>query len=380
MIKTLLFFAAAVFFMSAGVTAKSPVIGAQGSIQMTSETQKGLSMPDFNPRDYICYRTAGELNIDGKDDEGSWQKAPWTFPFIDIRGESFPDPKHQTRVKMLWDDEFFYVFAQMEEPDIWGTITERDEVVFYDDDFEVFIDPDGDTHGYYELEVNALNTVWDLLLVKPYMAGGPAINNWDINGLKTAVHIDGTLNDPKDTDQGWNVEIAFPVSALMEFARNKKPAAGVQWRINFSRVDWHMQIADGMYKKATDPDSNKPLPEENWVWSPQGVVNMHRPETWGFVQFSDIEVGAGEDPFEYHSYEDVKWELRIIYYAQRAYRSYYGKFADSVDQLEAAGLIINEFKFQPEMHTGWSTFEVRAKGSSQIWYINQEGRTWSEKF
>ena len=59
-------------------------------------------------------------------------------------------------------------------------MTERDSVIFRDNDFEVFIDPDGDTHAYYELEINALGTVWDLLLLKPYRDGGPAINGWDI--------------------------------------------------------------------------------------------------------------------------------------------------------------------------------------------------------
>jgi prefoldin subunit 5 len=36
-----------------------------------------------------------------------------------------------------------------------------DDIVFYDNDFEVFIDPDNDTHRYYEFEVNALNTMFD---------------------------------------------------------------------------------------------------------------------------------------------------------------------------------------------------------------------------
>ena len=43
----------------------------------------------------------------------------------------------------------------------------------------MFIDPDGDNHLYYEFEINALNTVWDLLLPKPYRDGGPALNGWE---------------------------------------------------------------------------------------------------------------------------------------------------------------------------------------------------------
>ena len=98
----------------------------------------------------------------------AWASAPWTETFVDIEGYRRPEPRFKTRAKMLWDDEWFYVAAEMEEPDLWGTLTERDSVIFRDNDFELFIDPDGDTHGYYELEVNALGTPWDLLLIKGY--------------------------------------------------------------------------------------------------------------------------------------------------------------------------------------------------------------------
>ena len=89
---------------------------------------------------------------------------------------------------MLWDDTYLYVGALLEEPHVWGTLTKHDSVIFKDNDFEIFIDPDGDNHEYYEIEINALNTEWDLFLTKPYRDGGPAINEWEIPGLKTAVH------------------------------------------------------------------------------------------------------------------------------------------------------------------------------------------------
>ena len=72
----------------------------------------------------------------------------------------------------------------MEEPDVWGTLTERDAIIYNDNDFEVFIDPDGDTQMYYELEVNPLGTVFDLMLIRPYRDGGPPIIAWDIAGLQ----------------------------------------------------------------------------------------------------------------------------------------------------------------------------------------------------
>lgn len=237
------------------------------------------------PKEYVCQRTTGKITIDGKLNESSWRNAPATDDFVDIEGDAKPRPRFATRAKMLWDNQYFYISAEMEEPHVWGTLTRRDSVIFHDNDFEVFIDPNGDRDEYYELEINALNTVWDLFLPKPYRDGGKAQDNWDIVGLKTAVKINGTLNNPVDRDRDWSVEMAIPWKALAEYAhKSAPPADGDEWRVNFSRVEWQHEIADGKYRKVAGTK------EDNWVWSPQGVIDMHRPEMWGVVRFSKISV------------------------------------------------------------------------------------------
>lgn len=233
------------------------------------------------PKEYICLRAAGAINIDGRLQEPAWRNAPKTDIFVDIEGDAKPRPRFATHARMLWDDRYFYIAAEMEEPHVWGTLTKRDSVIFHDNDFEVFIDPNGDRNEYYELEINALNTVWDLFLPKPYRDGGSARNEWDIVGLKTAVRIDGTLNNPADRDKGWTVEMAIPWKVLGEYAHQSAPPAdGDVWRVNFSRVEWQHEIVDGKYHKVANTK------EDNWVWSPQGVIDMHRPEMWGKVRFS----------------------------------------------------------------------------------------------
>lgn len=246
-----------------------------------------------SPKHYVCLRAFAPPVVDGRLDERAWQFAPWTDEFVDIEGERLPAPRFSTRVKMLWDDDFFYVASEMEEPDVWARLTERDAVIFHDNDFEVFIDPDGDTHEYDELEINALGTEWDLLLTKPYRDDGTAIDSWDIQGLRTGIWIDGTLNDPGDTDAGWSIELAIPWAVLEECAHKPAPPEdGDQWRVNFSRVEWKTEIVDGGYVKLLNPESGRPLLEDNWVWSPQGLINMHYPERWGFVQFSGLPTEA----------------------------------------------------------------------------------------
>jgi hypothetical protein len=292
----------------------------------------------FAPRAYVCARTDTPPVIDGRLDDPVWAQAPRTASFVDIRGRAHPDPRYLTTAALAWDDSCLYVAAELQEPHVWGSLTRRDAVIYHDNDFEVFIDPDGDNHHYYELEINALGTEWDLLLVRPYRDGGPAINAWDIAGLRTAVHVDGTLNDPSDRDTGWSVEIAIPWRVLAEAAsRPSPPAAGDIWRLNFSRVQWRTRVTDGRYEKIED------LPEDNWVWSPQGLIAMHYPEMWGEVLFVDAAPGdPGAALRESAEHEEIRLAnlLMAVYHRQRQHQARTGAFTDDLAELGFAADVL----------------------------------------
>uniref|UniRef100_Q023Q6 Carbohydrate-binding domain-containing protein n=1 Tax=Solibacter usitatus (strain Ellin6076) TaxID=234267 RepID=Q023Q6_SOLUE len=222
------------------------------------------------PAHYTCRRASSPIRIDGRLDDAAWARAPWTAYFIDIEGAKRPKPRYRTRAKMLWDDTYLYVAAELEEPDIRATLTEHDSVIFHDNDFEVFLNPSGDGRNYFEFEINALNTGWDLFLPKPYREGGKADNSWEIPGLLTEVSLNGTINNPADHDRGWTVEMAFPWTAFATRAPVTRPAAGDTWRANFSRVEWRHIPGEK---------------ESNWVWSPQGLIDMHVPAHWAYLHF-----------------------------------------------------------------------------------------------
>ncbi len=292
----------------------------------TAQDASRFDSPYVSPKGYVAYKAPKPLTIDGKADEPIWREVPWTDRFVDIEGDLKPKPRFATRAKMLWDDTYFYIYAQLDEPHVWGTLTKHDSVIFQDNDFEVFVDPDGDNHEYFEFEINALNTNWDLFLDTPYRDGGPARNEYEADGWKTAVSIDGTLNKPTDLDRGWSVEMAIPWSAFAKFAHKPiPPKEGDQWRVNFSRVEWQHQIVGGKYQKV--PKTK----EDNWVWSPQGVVDMHRPELWGYVQFA----GAAENPVKLTPdfAGPARHRLLQIYHAQNDYKKANGKYAADVRDL-----------------------------------------------
>ncbi|MFA6832450.1 MAG: carbohydrate-binding family 9-like protein [Bacteroidaceae bacterium] len=252
----------------------SPLTLASASKPVGHQDPKEIVMPS-----YTCRHTTAPITVDGKLDEAVWESAAWSHSFVDIEGISKPKPKYDTRLKMVWDDEALYIAAKLIEPNIWSTISKRDATIYWDNDFEVFIDPNGTGQCYFEYEMNAQNTPWDLLMTKPYYQGGTFLNGFDIKGLQNAVHIQGTLNDPSDTDDYWTVEIRIPFKSL-NASINKKSI----WRMNFSRVEWlQVDVKDGKYVKrpGTEASGN----EENWVWAPTGVVDIHRPSLWGFVYF-----------------------------------------------------------------------------------------------
>ena len=328
--------------------------------------------PGDHPRGYVAYRTIAPLNIDGRLDDAAWRDAPWSDTFVDIEGSKKPAPRFDTRVKMMWDDQYFYVGADMREPHLWATLTEHDSVIFHDNDFEVFIDPNGDNHEYYELEINALGTTWDLLLPKPYKDDGKAVNGWEIAGLKSAVHLDGTLNRWQDEDRGWSVELALPWKALGELARRPSPPAdGDHWRVNFSRVEWPLQWPP---KSAADRYEVVPKGKENnWVWSPQHVIDMHRPDQWGYVQFSTAKPGTttfASDP----AWPARRW-LHEVYYAQRAYLKANGKYASTLSELRIAGPVDASLS-APSLAAAGGLFEasitLARPGGSQRWAIRQD--------
>ena len=93
------------------------------------------------PLHYVAFRAADPLNIDGRLDEPAWGMAVWTEEFADIEGYHMPAPLHRTRAKILWDDQYLYIGAELEEPHIWATYTKNESVIFHENNFEIFIDP-----------------------------------------------------------------------------------------------------------------------------------------------------------------------------------------------------------------------------------------------
>lgn len=340
-----------------------------------SEPLSGSFLPYHQPNNYLCLKTT-DIVIDGVLNDEEWRIAEWTDLFKDIQGDDLPLPRHNTRAKMAWNDDYLFIAAEIEEPHVWASITERDEVIFYDNDFEVFIDPDGDTHNYYELEINAFETAWDLLLTMPYRDFGFAIDSWDINGLKVGVSVQGTINDPTDIDEGWTIEIAIPFKVLEECSSfEQRPSSGDVWRINFSRVEWKTVIEEGQYVKEINPETEKVFPEDNWVWSPQYNINMHMPEYWGYLEFSDKSASDKESLWIIPPDEITKWYLRNVYYLQSLHKDSTNKYAANLSELSWPETFEGIEIPLPDLQMHWNGYiaALPSNTGQGFWQINQSG-------
>jgi hypothetical protein len=254
-----------------------------------------------------CYRARGPIAVDGDLDKPAWRSLPRSPRFVDM--VSGAPALYETRVALQWDDERLYVAYWIEEPQVTATLTERDSFVWNDNDVELFV---AGEDCYYELEINALGTVYEAFFVwqdalgrggrfdvpqldlrSPHvdLLGGfqdasrfgkhPrgrrfAFLDFDLAGLRAAVRVDGRINDPSTIDRGWTAELALPWKSLgfLFAGRSLPPSEGETLRCDFSRFE-ALRV------------HGKPLPENpGWSLNPHGVYDSHVPESFSVVHFT----------------------------------------------------------------------------------------------
>lgn len=254
-----------------------------------------------------CYRAPGRILVDGDLTKQAWRSAPRSPRFVDM--VSGAPALYETRVACQWDDERFYVGYWIEEPQVTATLRERDSFIWNDNDVELFV---AGEDCYYELEINAFGTVYEAFFVwqdalrrgsrfdakgfdpmsrEVDLLGGfqdasrygkhPrgrrfAFLDFDLEGLESAVRVDGRINDPATIDRGWSVELALPWDslAILFDGRRLPPREGETLRCDFSRFE-ALRV------------HGKPLPENpGWSLNPHGVYDSHIPESFSVVHFT----------------------------------------------------------------------------------------------
>lgn len=258
-----------------------------------------------------CLRAPGPILPDGDLEKPPWEAAAWSGRFVDlVTGEpGFFD----TRVACLWDEQALYIGLKAEEPQVRATLTARDSFIWNDNDLEVFLDGED---CYYEFEVNAFGTVYEAFFIyqealRPGSRFLPefdlysrevdvlsgfqdpsrygkhargkrwAFMDWDFPGLRSAVRVDGTLNDPACVDRGWSAELAFPWQGFRTLAPGRAfpPREGDVLRAAF------MRFQALRYHGRTVAES------PGWALNAHGVYDSHIPECFSYLHFTEQVAG-----------------------------------------------------------------------------------------
>jgi hypothetical protein len=212
-----------------------------------------------------CRWATGNIAIDGKADEAAWQKAQVLQDFAAYWDRR--KPKTTTRARLLWNEQYLYFTAEMEDSDLFANVTERNGVTWNNDVFELFFKPSVDKLAYYEFQVNAANTPLELFLPSRGAGGYQRFGPLTKLGMESAVLLRGTLNDWRDKDEGWTVEGRIPWTAFKE--TGGRPKAGDVWRFNLCRYDYSVAFE---------------RPELS-ATAPLTVSDFHRYEDYGSLTF-----------------------------------------------------------------------------------------------
>jgi len=233
-------------------------------------------------RHYVVKKTNVPITIDGKLNETQWGKTEWTEPFVEQ--ETGAPVANKTQAKLLWDDQYLYVAFVSQDSDVWSTYIDHDAHLWEQENVEIFADPNGDGYDYFELEINPLGTVFDMLATSASAEGDVS---WDLQGLKTAVWVNGTINNAQDVDSAWYCETAIPFESISSLITpmHVPPQAGEEWRIELCR-----------YNRPRDIAGNEIGEPETSVWNKTDSPSFHVPSKFGRIIFSDEVVTTVENP------------------------------------------------------------------------------------
>jgi hypothetical protein len=212
-----------------------------------------------------CRWAGTPIRIDGKKDDIAWDKAQVLKNFAVFWQKR--KAKTATTARLLWDNNYLYFLADMEDTDLYADVKEHNGITWENDVFELFFKPSEEKPAYYEFQVNAANTRLELFLPSRGAGGYRRFAPLTKLGMESAVRLRGTLNDWEDTDKGWTVEGRIPWSAFK--ATGGKPKPGDKWRFALCRYDYSKDL------ERPETSSTAPLT----------MPDFHRYEDYGELTF-----------------------------------------------------------------------------------------------
>ena len=245
-----------------------------GRVMEDGRLRVGAFNAQWTPPALEIRRATAPIVLDGRGTDRAWSRAQRTAAWLNpVDGTAVEGG--DAWAKLLWDDTYLYVLMHARDPDVWATIRERDGALWDEEVLELYLDPSGDGRDYLELQLNPLGTVFDAVFPEPNQRDLASARAVDVEGMVTAVHVSGTVDDRTDADRSWSAEARIPFASLPGW-ETFEPGDDATVRLNFYRYD-RPADADGPATSA---------------WSPVGPGSFHRPDRFGLGTFVGA-FGAG---------------------------------------------------------------------------------------
>ncbi len=198
----------------------------------------------------IAKYTEEPIKLDGKLDEKAWAAAQAYSLVLPLKSfSSLPESMQKTLgntihekgiVKLLWDNDYLYVGVELEDSDVMNEGKEDQSFLFMSGDLiEVFLKPSGENY-YWEIYGAPSNKKTCFFFPSRGRAVFPACANYLPKDLKVAATVDGTLNNWRDCDNGWTIEIAIPIKELTAYG--DKFNNSTNWKILLARYNYSVYL------------------------------------------------------------------------------------------------------------------------------------------
>lgn len=216
------------------------------------------------------YKLESSLQVDGKLDDPSWEKAP-AYQFNSFFRSEKPEDEQETLFKMLWDDSTLYFAFEASDHFLTSQEKTRDNATYEDDCAEVFLIPAQEKIGlHFGFEVNLLEVANDFVFLNKFYNDYRVVVKGYNPVYQAKAKLYGTLNNNSDQDQGYTMELAIPLEAFRTVSEFEEVKGGTKWGILAVRQDRN-ELAVG--KRFTS--TLFPLKE----------FDVHDPQYFGTIEF-----------------------------------------------------------------------------------------------